>query len=59
MSRSKPRLISRNQVNLKANRQVKYLSRHLGISPADLTKTAAKVGPSVAAIRKQVTLSKP
>lgn len=52
--RSKKRLVSRRRLDLKAPAQVKSLSRHLGISPDELTRAAEKVGPSLTAIRKEV-----
>jgi hypothetical protein len=49
----------RSRINLGENDEVKYWSKHLGVSREDLVKTVEKVGNSAAAVRKELGLSSP
>lgn len=49
----------RSRINLNEDYEVKYWTRHLGVSREDLEKAISKVGNSVAAIRKELGLDVP
>jgi len=44
----------RSRINLGEDFEVKYWTRHLGVSREDLEKAVEKVGNSAAAVRKEL-----
>jgi hypothetical protein len=49
---------ARSKINMKEAWEVKYWTKELGISEAELQSAVDKVGNSAAAIRKELGLSK-
>jgi hypothetical protein len=47
----------RSRINLSEDHEVKYWTKHLGISRDVLMKTIEKVGNSAAAVRKQLGMT--
>jgi hypothetical protein len=48
----------RSRIHLSENDEVKYWTKHLGISREDLVKAVEKVGNSASAVRKELGFSK-
>ncbi len=48
----------RSRIHLSENYEVKYWTKHLGISREDLVKAVEKVGNSASAVRKELGLLK-
>ena len=46
----------RSRINLSEDYEVKYWSKHLGVSREQLAKVVEKVGNSAAAVRKELGL---
>lgn len=44
----------RSRINMNEDFEVKYWTRHLGVSREDLQKAVEKVGNSAAAVRKEL-----
>jgi Protein of unknown function (DUF3606) len=44
----------RSKINMQEPYEVKYWTRQLGVSPAQLQKAVEKVGNSAAAVRKEL-----
>jgi 3-oxoacyl-[acyl-carrier-protein] synthase III len=44
----------RSKINMSEDYEVKYWTKHLGISPEELQKAVDKVGNSAAAVRKEL-----
>jgi 3-oxoacyl-[acyl-carrier-protein] synthase III len=48
----------RSRINLSENYEVKYWTKHLGVSREDLVKAVEKVGNSASAVRKELGLTR-
>ena len=46
----------RSKINMQQPREIRYWTRHLSISKADLQKAVEKVGNAAAAVRKELGL---
>lgn len=46
----------RSRIHLSESREVKYWSKHFGVSREDLVKAVEKVGNSASAVRKELGL---
>jgi hypothetical protein len=57
MRRSKPHPI-RNKLNLSDRTQVRLVRKHLGLSDSELTAIVGKIGNSLSAISKEVSLQR-
>lgn len=47
----------RSRINLNEDFEVKYWTRHLGVSREELEKAIGKVGNSAATVRKELAIS--
>jgi hypothetical protein len=52
----KKRQPDRSRINLSENYEVRYWTKHLGVSREDLVKAVEKVGNSASAVRKELGL---
>ena len=53
-NRSKRGQPDRNRINMSQRYEVRYWTKHLGISREELQRAIDKVGPSASAVRKQL-----
>jgi Protein of unknown function (DUF3606) len=51
---SKKRQPDRSKINMNEDYEVRYWTKHLGVSKEELQKAVDKVGNSAAAVRKQL-----